>query len=50
MEVYNPLLLISGVGSIPCIRTSAFEIQSNHNTWSIKNYHDDKQWSELQNK
>lgn len=50
MEVYNPLLLISGVGSVPYIRTSAFEIQSNHNTWSVKNYHDDKQWGELQNK
>lgn len=32
MEVYYPLLLRSGVGKIPYIRTSASEIQSNHNT------------------
>lgn len=32
MEVYNPWLLISGLGSFPYIRTSAFEIQSNRNT------------------
>lgn len=50
MEVYYPLLLISGVGKIPYIRTSASEIQSNHNTWSVKNYHDEKQEGELQNK